>query len=107
MQDYWVYILASHSRRLYVGVTNDLARRLHQHREGTFQGHTSKYRIHRLVYFEHTTDVRGAIARERQLKGWLRCRKVELIERVNPEWRDLAIDWDRLRATSRNVRDAH
>ena len=89
---FWVYILASRSRVLYVGVTNDLPRRVLQHREGC-SAFTSKYRIHRLVYCEEAISSLDAIARETQLKGWLRWKKVELIERHNPSWDDLASSW--------------
>jgi putative endonuclease len=92
-RQYYIYILASRSRRLYVGVTNDLERRLAQHRAGLFRGHTWKYRIHCLVYFETTRDVRAAIARERALKGWTRERKLRLIEETNAGWLDLAAGW--------------
>jgi putative endonuclease len=92
-RDYFVYILASRSRTLYVGVTNDLERRIFEHKEKLIQGFTSKYRIDRLVYFEATTDVRAAISREKQLKGWRRSRKLALIESVNPSWEDLTEDW--------------
>ena len=93
MRAYYVYILASHSRRLYVGVTRDLVRRLAEHRAGTRPGFSQRYRVHRLVYCEDTRDVRVAIAREKELKGWGRRKKVELIESVNAGWLDLAIDW--------------
>ena len=92
MKDYYVYILASISRALYVGVTNDLARRVYEHKEGVVKGHTSRYRINRLVYFEQTNDVHAAIAREKQIKGWVRKRKVALIESANPGWKDLSGD---------------
>ena len=89
---YYVYILASHSRRLYVGMTSDLERRLAQHRHVAFvYAHTARYRITRLVYFECTASAAAAAHRERQLKGWLRARKVALIETQNPCWTDLAI----------------
>ena len=87
---YWVYILASTSRVLYIGVTNDLARRVSEHRTdrpGTF---TSRYNVRRLVYAEEHSNARDAIAREKALKGWKRERKVSLIEDANPEWHDLA-----------------
>ena len=87
MRDYWVYILASKSRRTYIGVTNNLPRRLHQHRTGEVHT-TARYRLFRLVYAESTSDVRAAIAREKQLKGWLRARKLALISSVNPAWDD-------------------
>jgi putative endonuclease len=89
MNDY-VYILASHSRVLYVGVTNDLVRRLFEHRQKLIPGFTSKYNVSRLVYCEVFEQIRDAIAREKQLKGWRRERKIALIESVNQQWRDLA-----------------
>jgi putative endonuclease len=90
MSEYSVYVLASHSGVLYVGVTNDLNRRLLEHKSGELGGFTSKYRVSKLVYFERTNDVRSAIAREKQLKRWPRWRKVRLIEQGNPDWRDLS-----------------
>ena len=89
---YYVYILSSRSRTLYTGATNNLARRISEHREGLIPGFTSRYRIHRLVYFERYKNVRRAIAREKQIKGWLRAKKVALIEERNPTWDDLAAD---------------
>ena len=89
---YYVYILSSRSRTLYTGVTNNLARRISEHREGLIPGFTSRYRIHRLVYFERYKNVRRAIAREKQIKGWLRAKKVALVEERNPTWDDLAAD---------------
>ena len=93
MRSYYVYILSSRSRNLYIGVTDDLERRVWQHRTGAVPGFTSRYRINRLVYYEDTTSAESAITREKQLKGWRRNRKVELIESVNPTWQDLAEDW--------------
>ena len=90
MRTYYVYIMASRSRVLYTGVTNDLGRRVHQHKRSLTPGFTSRYHITRLVYFEEFGDVRDAIAREKQLKGWVRSRKVRLIEQKNPTWEDLA-----------------
>ena len=90
MKTYDVYILASLSRRLYVGMTNDLARRVYEHKNKLLPGFTQEYEIDRLVYFESTFDVRAAIAREKQLKGWKRDKKVALIETGNPAWDDLA-----------------
>ena len=87
---YYVYILTNRSGTLYVGVTNDLARRLHAHREGHLGSFTLRYRIDRLVYFESFFDVRVAIAREKQLKGWVRRKKVALISMANPKWTDLS-----------------
>ena len=90
---YYVYILASRSRNLYTGVTNNLRRRVLQHREGLTEGFTKKYRIHRLVYFESFEDVRTAIRREKQIKGWRREKKVALINATNPTWDDWAAEW--------------
>jgi putative endonuclease len=92
MRQFYVYLLASHSRRLYIGVTNDLLRRIAEHRERMCE-FTSKYQITRLVYFETSENVMSAITREKELKGWVRKRKVALIESVNPAWRDLADGW--------------
>jgi putative endonuclease len=87
---YFVYILASHTRTLYTGVTNDLERRLAEHREGLVPGFTSRYLVFRLVHFEAFTDIRSAIAREKEIKGWRREKKVWLIEGRNRTWEDLA-----------------
>ena len=89
---YFVYIVASRSRALYIGVTNDLLRRVSEHRQGAADCFTAKYRIHRLVYFERFQYVGNAISREKQLKGWLRSRKVELISASNPTWEDLYLE---------------
>ena len=83
-----VYLLASRSRALYIGVTSDLVRRLAEHRAGESE-FTARYGIDRLVYVEEYPEARDAVARERQLKGWTRAKKVALIERENPTWRDL------------------
>jgi putative endonuclease len=80
---YWVYILASRSRVLYTGVTNDLARRVKEHKQSLIPGFTKQYRVTRLVHFEQFGDIRDAIAREKQIKGWVRARKIELIEARN------------------------
>ncbi len=90
---FYVYLLASRSRVLYIGMTNDLERRLREHRLGELGGFTKQYRVHRLVFFESFHDARTAIAREKQLKGWRREKKVALIEAVNPTWEDLAAAW--------------
>jgi putative endonuclease len=88
--DFFVYLLASKSRTLYVGVTNDLARRMYEHKQGLVRGFSWKYNLDRLVYFETTSDVFAAIAREKQIKGWRRAKKVSLIESGNSAWKDLA-----------------
>ncbi len=91
---YWVYILASGPRgTLYVGVTNDLIRRVYQHREGFVKGFTRKYRVKMLVYFEAHDSIIAAIQREKNIKHWSRDWKIQLILRDNPEWRDL---WDEI-----------
>ena len=92
-RQYHVYILASRSRALYIGMTSDLPLRMHQHKTKQADGFTSKYNINRLVYVESTPDVGAAIAREKHLKGWTRARKIELIETANPGWADLAEEW--------------
>jgi putative endonuclease len=94
--------MASQTQRLYVGVTNNLQRRVSEHRNDLVDGFTSKYKMHRLVFFESTTDIRAAIAREKQIKGWLRRRKIELIEGQNPQWHDLAEEWFKEEAISRD-----
>ena len=93
MREYSVYVMASLSRCLYIGVTNDLPRRVGQHKRGALPGFTRKYRITKLVHFEQTTDIRAAIAREKQLKQWPRWRKEQLIEEHNPVWLDLSAGW--------------
>jgi putative endonuclease len=90
---YYVYILASKTRRLYVGMTNDLERRLHQHQTEDADGFTSRYNIDRLVWHENTTSAVDAVTREREIKGWRREKKVALIESENPGWDDLAKEW--------------
>ena len=90
---YYVYILASRSRTLYTGVTNNLQRRLAEHREGRVPGFTSRYNIFRLVHYEVFSDIRNAIAREKEIKAWRREKKVWLIQRRNPAWQDLAAGW--------------
>jgi putative endonuclease len=87
---YYVYVLASRSRRLYTGVTNNLQRRVSEHHTGMVPGFTKQYKISRLVYFEMFGDIRAAIGREKEIKGWRREKKVWLIERDNRTWEDLA-----------------
>ena len=88
-RSYYVYILTNRSGTLYVGVTNDLERRIHEHRSGLVDGFTKAYRIHELVYFEECGEVVDAITREKQIKGWSRAKKVALIATLNPRWEDL------------------
>ena len=91
---YFVYITASISRALYIGTAADLERRIWQHKNHAIPGFTSRYHVHRLVWFDETSDVREAVRRERQMKKWMREWKVNLIERTNPGWLDLAWDWE-------------
>jgi putative endonuclease len=93
VSDYYVYIMTNRSGTLYVGVTNDLERRVFEHKTGTNEGFTKRYKMTRLIHFESTTDVRDAVAREKQIKGWTRARKIALVREINPRWRDLAADW--------------
>ncbi len=90
---YYVYIMANHVGMLYIGVTNNLERRACEHKHGCVEGFTKRYKLKRLLYFETTSDVQAAIAREKQLKGWVRRRKVALIESMNPEWKDVSEGW--------------
>jgi putative endonuclease len=93
MRQYFVYSLTNRSGTLYVGVTNNLSRRLYEHKNKLIPGFTSEYNIDRLVYFEACRDVRSAIAREKQIKRWRREKKVALIESVNRDWHDLSAQW--------------
>lgn len=93
MKTYSVYILASKSRILYTGVTRNLECRVLQHKRKQIPGFTQQYNINRLVYFENCSDIRAAIRREKQIKGWLRAKKVALVLTSNPCWRDLSEDW--------------
>ena len=93
MPDYYVYIMASHRGTLYIGVTNDLTRRIYEHRNKLEPGFTAKYNVSKLVYFEPTVDVTSAIAREKEIKAWRRSKKVALLENANPYWNDLASEW--------------
>lgn len=92
-KEYYVYLMTNKSRTLYTGVTNNLERRVYEHKHKLVPGFTSKYNITKLVYYEAGDDINIAIAREKQIKGWLRAKKIALIESVNPEWEDLSEDW--------------
>ena len=92
-RSYYVYMLTNRTRTLYVGVTNDLVRRVDEHRQGLADGFTREYNVHWLAYYEETTSVEAAIAREKQLKRWRRSKKVALVESTNPEWKDLSQGW--------------
>jgi putative endonuclease len=90
---YYVYILGSISGTLYIGITGKLRRRIWEHKQHSFDGFTSEYDVTRLLYFERFRDVGRAIAREQQLKGWRRDKKIALTEKTNPQWEDLSRDW--------------
>ena len=90
---YFVYFMSNESKMLYVGVSNDLMKRVSQHKSKHIPGFTQKYNLYKLVYFEQFGDIRAAIAREKEIKGWLRSKKVALIVTENPHWKDLAESW--------------
>lgn len=92
---YFVYILTNkNNTTLYIGITNDLLRRLHEHKYKVVPGFTNKYNLDKLIYYEETNDVTVAIEREKQLKKWSRKKKENLINIMNPNWEDLAEDWE-------------
>ena len=94
MKTYYVYILANkRNETLYIGITNDLAKRISEHKSGMMEGFTKKYSIDKLVYYESTTDVNEAITREKRLKKWKRQWKIDLIENSNQDWQDLSVDF--------------
>lgn len=91
---YFVYLMGNgNGQALYTGMTNDLVRRVQEHKSGEIPGFTKRYRCHELLYYEEYTDVRGAIVREKEIKGWLREKKERLIASMNPRRSDLAADW--------------
>jgi len=90
---YYVYIMTNQSRTLYIGVTNNIKKRVHQHKGGLVEGFTHRYNIDTLVYVESFTDIYSAIAREKQLKHWRREKKLRLIGQENPSWWDLSDGW--------------
>ena len=90
MNTYYVYIMASKKNgTLYIGVTNNLIKRVYEHKNDLFDGFTKKYGVHKLVYFEETNDIHSAIYREKRLKKWKRRWKIDLIKKINPNWKDL------------------
>ena len=91
---YFVYVVANRSKNLYIGVTNSLIRRIQEHKDKKYDGYTARYKIDRLVYFEQFAYIDNAIAREKQLKTWLRYRKIELIQSSNPTWEDLFLQFN-------------
>jgi putative endonuclease len=92
VKEYFVYIMTNHSKTLYTGVTNNLMRRVYEHKQKLIPGFTKKYNITKLVYYEVFGDIKQAIAREKQIKGWLREKKIKLIESLNPNWRELSTE---------------
>ena len=94
MKQYYIYLMASFRQTLYVGVTNDLQRRVYEHKAKETEGFTKRYNVDRLVYFEEFSDVPEAIAREKSVKKWGRRKKIELIKSMNPTWRDLSDEWE-------------
>ena len=93
VHNYYIYIMASKTRVIYTGMTNNLERRVYEHKGKLFKGFTSRYNITRLVYYEYTNDVNAAILREKEIKAWRREKKIKLIESTNPEWQDLSDGW--------------
>jgi len=93
MAEYYVYMMTNISGMLYVGVTNDLERRVYEHKMKLVPGFTKRYGLNQLVYFETTRDVEAAISREKQIKGWLSSKKVALVNSVNPGWKNLSSEW--------------
>jgi len=92
-RDYYVYLLTNRSGTLYTGVTNDLQRRMYEHKNKLVEGFTKRYNIDMLVYYEVTDDINGALNREKQIKAWRRSKRVALIESTNPQWRDMSDGW--------------
>jgi putative endonuclease len=92
-KEYYVYIMTNATRTLYVGVTSNLEQRVYQHKNKVAEGFTARYNVTWLVYYASTNDVVEAIAREKQIKGWTRAKKIALISEFNPEWKDLTFDW--------------
>ncbi len=93
MAQYYVYIMTNCSRTLYTGVTNNLERRVYEHKKKIVPGFTKRDRMNYLAYYEVVGDVMSTITREKQIKGWVRARKIALVEPVNPDWKDLSEDW--------------
>ncbi len=93
MKTYYVYIITSKSGTLYTGVTNNLERRIYEHKNKMVKGFSKKYNINRLVFYEETGDIDSAIAREKQIKSWRRSKKLDLVKSMNPTWTDLSENW--------------
>ena len=93
MKNYYIYIMASQSGTLYIGMTNNIKKRVHQHKNHLIPGFTEKYNVDQLLHVETTSDPTSAINREKQLKRWSRKKKIALIESLNSDWKDLSEDW--------------
>jgi len=93
MKTFYVYIMNSPTGTLYTGMTNDLKRRVYEHKQKLTEGFTKKYNVTRLAYYEETSDVRTALAREKEIKKWRRSKKIALIKTLNPKWQDLSAGW--------------
>jgi len=93
MNSYYIYILTNKSNTLYIGVTNNLQKRLYEHKNKLVEGFTKKYNLDKLIYFETYQDINEAIKREKQIKGWIRKRKIELIKSKNPTFEDLSLSF--------------
>ncbi|MCL4354557.1 GIY-YIG nuclease family protein [Patescibacteria group bacterium] len=94
MRNYFVYILTNRTNKvLYTGITNNLQKRIYEHKNKLIEGFTKKYNVNRLVYFDEFINVNDAISAEKKIKGWLRIKKIELIESKNPEWKDLSLSF--------------
>ena len=93
-KQYYVYIMTNNSKTLYTGVTNNLSRRVFEHKNKLIKGFTKKYNIDKLVWYSETNDIHEAICFEKKVKGWLRRKKIALINEMNPEWKDLALELD-------------
>ena len=92
--NYYVYIITNkYNKVLYTGMTNNLERRMFEHKNKLVKGFSYRYNCDKLVYFEHGTDAYGVIAREKEIKSWTRQKKIDLIEFINPNWNDLSLDW--------------
>jgi putative endonuclease len=94
MKTYYVYLMTNHSGTLYTGLTNDLEQRVYEHKHDLVPGFASKYKVTKLVYYEEGHNLDAALAREKQIKDWLRAKKIALIESKNPEWKDLSLGWE-------------
>jgi len=92
MNQYYVYIMTNKSKTLYIGITNDLSRRVYEHKQKLVDGFTKKYNIDKLIYYEITNDVNTALEREKQLKRWRRWKKIKFIECMNSDWKDLSLE---------------